>query len=466
MTIDEGIRNLEYDSRRVLAYDGETISKFLPKEGKFDRDKFIVTTRTKRNIEDKLFDISVVTSTLDRIYLGAILLANQRLMENLPTEVSCEKKSLSFRVNNLNGLSSKEASAVVQNPVSSNVIGKINDIARLWLDKYSLSNNHSTILDYKESMLYSEAQMIAEFGLEAKSLINKLNINYENSGMKQIYLCRLKQIYFSATMDAPTHPSNLIADSITWEELKAKGIDNENPPVYVSNIDFGRAIYVKFETTERSDKVKEAFSAVIRGVDISQNSDYTNILKNSSFNLIVVGGKIDETKGVGLESLEDMRAILNSGLKFSKESPSFPISYTTTFLKNNELAITSTKTDYVEVRTEIFTSGELILEHFGAYVARFFIDWEEISYDDDGNEVVVKKSWGENGRNKTAPFKTVIPLPANSRNINIRAQGATGLVWEPWRTSVDKRGLPLINIRTIRIGGTTLAQSGVVTPDR
>lgn len=462
MTIDEGIRGLNYDSRRVLAYDGETISSFLPKEGNFDRDKFIVTTRTKRNIEDKLFDISVVTSTLDRIYLGAVLLANQRLMENLPTEVTCKKKALSFRVNNLNGLSSEEASARVENPTSSSVMGKINDIANLWLDKYSETNKHSVILDYKESMLYSEAQMIAEFGLESKNLMSKLNIDYENSGKKQIYLCRLKQIYFSATMDAPTSPSELIDG--TWEELVTKGVNNENPPVYVSNIDFGRVVYIKFETTENSDKVKEAFSAVVRGIDITQNTDYTNILKNSSFSLIVVGGTIDESRGVGMESLEDMRSILSTGFMFSKESPSFPISYTTTFLKNNELAITSTKTDYVEVKTEIFSRGELILQHYGAYVARFFINWEEITYDSNGNEIRTKKSWGENGWYKTAPYTTVIPLPANATNIDIEAQGATGLVWEPWRTSVNKRGLPLVNSRTVSISGTTLSQSGVVTP--
>lgn len=466
MTINEGIKNLNYDSRKVLAYDGEIISQFLPKESEFSGDKFIVTSRTKRNIEDKLFDISVVTSTLDRIYLGAILLANQRLMENLPTEISCDKKSLSFRVNNLNGLSSKEANAIIQKPMASNVMGKISDIANLWLEKYSSSNKHSTILDYKESMLYSEAQMLAEFGLEAKNLINKLNINYENNGKKQIYLCRLKQIYFSATMDASSQPSDLIADNVTWEELTSKGVNNSNPPVYVSNIDFGRVVYIKFETTENSDKVKEAFSAAVRGIDISQNLDYTNILKNSSFSLIVVGGTIDETKGVGLESLKDMREILNSGLTFSKESPSFPISYTTTFLKNNELAITSTKSDYVEVKTEIFSGGELVLEHYGAYVARFFIDWEEISYDENGNEKKIQRFWNENGYYKTAPFKTVIPLPANSRNINIRAEGATGLIWEPWRVSVNKKNLPLVNMRNVMISGTTLSQNGVVTPER
>lgn len=465
MTIDEGIRGLNYDSRKVLAYNGETISSFVPREGNFDKDKFIVTSKVKRNIEDKLFDISVVTSTLDRIYLGAVLLANQRLMENLPTEVTCKKKTISFRVNNLNGLSSEEANVRIESPTSSSVMGKVNDIANLWLEKYRKTNKHSIILDYKESMLYSESQMIAEFGLESKKLINKLsiNLNYENTRKKQIYLCRLKQIYFSATMDAPVTPSDLIDE--TWDELLSKGISYENPPVYVSNIDFGRIVYIKFETTENSDKVKEAFSAVVRGVDITQNADYINILKNSSFSLIVIGGAIDESRGVGVKSIEEMRGLLGTGFIFTKESPSFPISYTTTFLKNNELAITSTKTEYVEVKTEIFSRGELTLQHYGAYVAKFFINWEEITYDNNGKEIRTKKSWEENGWHKTAPYTTVISLPANAINIDIEVQGATGLAWDPWRISISKKGLPLVSNRTISISGTTLNQNGVVIPN-
>lgn len=31
----------------------------------------------------------------------------------------------------------------------------------------------------------------------------------------------------------------------------------------------------------------------------------------------------------------------------------------------------------------------------------------------------------------------MINSPANARNINVKAEGTTGLAWEPWRTSVD-----------------------------
>ena len=106
-----------------------------------------------------------------------------------------------------------------------------------------------------------------------------------------------------------------------------------------------------------------------------------------------------------------------------------------------------------------------IRDSYGAYVARFFINWEEITYDGNGKELRVKKSWIENGWNKTDPFRTVINLPANSTNIDIQVQGATGLVWEPWRTSVNKKGLPLINSRTVSVSGTTLNQTGIVTPN-
>lgn len=460
--LDRKIKELDYNSKDILIYDGESITKFIPKEGKFENDRFIVTTKTKRTIGDDFFDISVVTSTLDRIYLGAILLANEKLMQNIPIEVSCRKKEINFRVNNLLGLSSEEANAKIENPTASSVMGKIQDIAQIWLDKYSEKNKNTTILDYKESMIFSEAQLMTEFGLEAKGLGNKLNIDFQNKKNKQVYLCRLKQIYYSATMDAPSIPSNFILD--TWSELSAKGVSSKNPPVYVSNIDFGRVIYIKFETEDSSLNVKNAFSAIIKGINIENNNEYKEIIKNSTFSLLVIGGAIEEIEGNGLDSVENIRKIINKGLSFSKNSPGFPISYTTTFLKNNEIAVTKAKTDYIEMRNEIFTNGEITLVHNGAYVARFFIKWEEFTYDINGKELIKVVEWENNGKQRTVGYRETIPLKANTKNISVIAEGATGLIWEPWRKSINKNNIPLIKSRVFSISGTTLNQIGDIEP--
>lgn len=462
--IDRKIRELEYNPNNILVYNGESITTFVPKEGKFENDRFIVTTKNKRTIGDEFFDISVATSTLDRIYLGAILLANEKLMQNLPTEIPCKKRELSFRINNLQGLLSSEANAKITNPTASSVMGKIQDISQLWLDKYSSSNKNTTILDYKESMLYSESQLMTEFGIEAKGLGSKLNIDFQNNKNKQVYLCRLKQIYYSATMDAPTFPSDLIDEQVTWNELVSKGIDSKNPPVYVSNIDFGRVIYIKFETEDTNLNVKNAFSSVVKGINIENNSEYKNIIKNSTFSLLIIGGSVEEIEGQGMDSIENIRKIINNGLNFSKNSPGFPISYTTTFLKNNEIAVTKARTDYIETRNEIFTNGDITLVHNGAYVARFFVNWEEFSYDSTGKEIVEKKEWVNNGRQRTVGYRETIPFKANTKNISVVAEGATGLVWEPWRKSINKMNIPLIKSRTFTISGTTLNQIGAIEP--
>ena len=76
-----------------------------------------------------------------------------------------------------------------------------------------------------------------------------------------------------------------------------------------------------------------------------------------------------------------------------------------------------------------------------------------------------KCGWSDNGKNKTAPYETVLSLKGNTRNINIKVEGKTGLVWDPWRTSVDKTNLAMVPSREVYISGTTLNQKGSVKPE-
>ena len=91
-----------------------------------------------------------------------------------------------------------------------------------------------------------------------------------------------------------------------------------------------------------------------------------------------------------------------------------------------------------------------------AYVVQYDINWDEVSYDKDGNEIVEHKAWSDNYKDKTAHYNTEIYLKGNTRNININVRECTGLAWEWWRTIVDERNLPLVKERKISVGGTTL----------
>ncbi|MDN3109690.1 thiol-activated cytolysin C-terminal domain-containing protein, partial [Enterococcus faecalis] len=101
--------------------------------------------------------------------------------------------------------------------------------------------------------------------------------------------------------------------------------------------------------------------------------------------------------------------------------------------------------------------NKIMLNHRGAYIVRYYIDWDEISSNNNGNETIRNIEWPENNMNKTAGFLSQILIPANARNINIKIIGATGLVWDPWYVIYQKKNLPNIELRTILTSGTTLS---------
>lgn len=115
-----------------------------------------------------------------------------------------------------------------------------------------------------------------------------------------------------------------------------------------------------------------------------------------------------------------------------------PISYTTSFLRDNVVATFQNSTDYVETKVTAYRNGDLLLDHSGAYVAQYYITWDELSYDHQGKEVLTPKAWDRNGQDLTAHFTTSIPLKGNVRNLSVKIRECTGLAWEWWRTVYEK----------------------------
>ncbi|MDO7206001.1 thiol-activated cytolysin family protein [Paraclostridium bifermentans] len=62
----------------------------------------------------------------------------------------------------------------------------------------------------------------------------------------------------------------------------------------VSNVAYGRTIYVKLETTSKSKDVQSALKALIKNNNVSNSSQYQDIYDNSSFTAVVLGGDAQE----------------------------------------------------------------------------------------------------------------------------------------------------------------------------
>ena len=445
---------LNYDKTNILTRRGEAIENYTNTSTKQQGNEFVVVEKVKKNLSNGSADVAINGN--GDIFLGALFKANQDLLENKPQQISLDRSKGRISVD-LPGMVGGD-SYVDANPTVSGMQEGVNTLLNRWHEKYAAKNPAPARMQYESTSAYSMNQLKAKFGSDFEKVGVNLKIDFEavNKGEKQIEVVDFKQIYYTANFDAPKNPSDVFAPGVTVDQLKARGIDENTPPVYVSSVSYGRQMYVKFETTSKSTELKAAINAVIKGVPIKAESEWARVLKNTTVTVSIVGGNADGAARVVTGTVEDLKKLIQEGATFSTQNPAVPISYKTAFLKDNQVATIQSNTDYIETKVTSYKNGYLNLQHKGAYIARYYVYWDEVTYDKDGVESIRSRQWEDNGKNRTAGFQTELQFKGNVRNIRVKIQEKTGLVWEPWRTVYNRTDLPLVQKRTIINSGTTI----------
>ena len=445
---------LNYDKTNILTRRGEAIENYTNTSTKQQGNEFVVVEKVKKNLSNGSADVAINGN--GDIFLGALFKANQDLLENKPQQISLDRSKGRISVD-LPGMVGGD-SYVDANPTASGMQEGVNTLLNRWHEKYAGKNPAPARMQYESTSAYSMNQLKAKFGSDFEKVGVNLKIDFEavNKGEKQIEVVDFKQVYYTANFDAPKNPSDVFASGVTVDQLKARGIDENTPPVYVSSVSYGRQMYVKFETTSKSTELKAAINAVIKGVPIKAESEWARVLKNTTVTVSIVGGNADGAARVVTGTVEDLKKLIQEGATFSTQNPAVPISYKTAFLKDNQVATIQSNTDYIETKVTSYKNGYLNLHHKGAYIARYYVYWDEVTYDKDGVESIRSRQWEHNGQNRTAGFQTEIQFKGNVRNIRVKIQEKTGLVWEPWRTVYNRTDLPLVQKRTIINSGTTI----------
>ena len=445
---------LNYDKLNILTRKGEALENYTNTSTKQQGNEFVVVEKVKKSLSNGSSDVAINSN--GDIYLGALFKANQDLLENKPQQISLDRSKGRISVD-LPGMVGGD-SYVDANPTVSGMQEGVNTLLNRWHEKYAAKNPAPARMQYESTSAYSMNQLKAKFGSDFEKVGVNLKIDFEavNKGEKQIEVVDFKQIYYTANFDAPKNPSDVFAPGVTVDQLKARGIDDNTPPVYVSSVSYGRQMYVKFETTSKSTELKAAINAVIKGVPIKPESEWARVLKNTTVTVSIVGGNADGAARVVTGTVEDLKKLIQEGATFSTQNPAVPISYKTAFLKDNQVATIQSNTDYIETKVTSYKNGYLNLQHKGAYIARYYVYWDEVTYDKDGVESIRSRQWEDNGKNRTAGFQTELQFKGNVRNVRVKIQEKTGLVWEPWRTVYNRSDLPLVQKRTIVNSGTTL----------
>lgn len=460
--IDDKIIALNYDPQQILAFHGEKIENCVPYTDGMKNDKYIVVKREVKSTESGTIDIAIINSMTDRTYPGALIFANEGLVNNMPDILNADRAPITLRTNLPMG---SEGTVVIQNPTHSAVSEAVNQILTAWENKYATTHHLNANCQYTETKVFSEDQLRVDIGCNFDLLKGSLGIDFTSisKGEKQTFVLSFKQIFYMMSIDAPVHPSDVFAADVSWEELEQKGVKDQNPPAYISNVSYGRTIYVKVETTSNSQEIETTLKALIKNNKIDASVLNNSLLKTCSFTAVILGGDAAaHTEIITTQDFAEIQKIIAGNAELSAKNPGFPVSYTASFLKDGKVAKVNSTADYIEIVSTEYSAASVRLIHKGGYVAKFYIDWEESSFDANGKQVLTPKSWSKNGQELTAKFETVIPLPANAVHLHVKATENTGLAWEGWRTILDQDAKLSPEV-LVEIWGTTLNQYGSVT---
>ena len=80
--------------------------------------------------------------------------------------------------------------------------------------------------------------------------------------------------------------------------------------------------------------------------------------------------------------------------------------------------------------------GNITLINKGWYDARWTVEWDEVTYDAAGEEIVNHVEWNHNGKmdhglNIGTPW--VVRIPSNARRLTFSAEASTWNLWNKWQ---------------------------------
>ncbi len=468
-SLNEYLKGLKYNPDKVLTNtthyneDDQTTSH-LNEDG-----TFTVVEKVKKNIENLSTTFPIITNSKE-VYPGAVIKADQDFLENNPNEIKLDRAPMNVYVD-LPGLGTGHNVINVEKPSFYSMNGAVNDMVNYFVDNidesvysvpatnlYSFNDTAATTL-YNETYAKSMNQLQAKFGMGFKELGVPLGIDFEAlaAGEKQSYIINLNQIYYTASVEEPRNPAGFFTDDVTAEMMEDEGVDSDVPPMYISEVNYGRSIYINFQTDSKTKDFKAAIQAAIKGVDIDANAEFKQILENTEIHAVVLGGGAGASSHVADGTIEGMRELIKEGAAFNANNPGKAISYKVNFVKDNKDGMIQNMTDYIETVRHTYDKGELILVNRGGYVAKFFVEWDEIAYEDGKEVVLAHKAHEDNGKKRTSGKKSTIILPANAKNIHVKIIENTGLAGEKkWKTVYENKDLPLVSKRMIKVHGTTL----------
>jgi len=174
---------------------------------------------------------------------------------------------------------------------------------------------------------------------------------------------------FEVVVEPPQSPDAFFSDAFTAEKLAEQvsmgRVGPDNPPVYLSNVVYGRMMAFAFTSTASASEVKAAMNAAYKGIgggfEANVTAEHLKVLSEGRISVTSLGGEAKAT--VAMIASGDWREY------FSEVAPltsAYPISYTFRNLGDGSIAKVSESTEYTikECQLDSTAFSGFVLESF------------------------------------------------------------------------------------------------------
>ncbi len=386
-SIEEYISKLNYNPETLLNYQntgGQEAARDVIKdttETTKDGNFTTVCKTTTFNLKKNFDRVAILRPTNGIVWTGALVKGNQSLMDGVPEPIGIERAPVTFSIN-LPGIG-EHGIRTVKNPQASNIQAAIDSSLEWWNNNaYEDGYVNAANSSFHLSSSYSSKQLGLDVSLNSEWASGNVSsqFNYFSSEKKKVIVAVFKQAFYDVIFDTPTSPEKVFAKGTSLDKVK-RVMTAADAPAYIKSVTYGRIIMFRMTATSsyKSADVEAAFRyAAGYSVDGSLESTYKSILRESSIDLVTIGGNAAvATEPISSANVNSATSILNKirdiisgdNAVYSRNNPGVPIAYSVFYLKDNSLAKLGYTTEYTAKECVTTQKSNTISVYLGNFTA-------------------------------------------------------------------------------------------------
>ena len=232
---------------------------------------------------------------------------------------------------------------VVTNPSFSAVADSVNNLVGS-----ASTDDLETASDivFKMRTFHSEREAGLGLGASGRYLGFSAAASYDSniSESETTVVAEFYEKMFTIVIDPPSTPAGFFTDDLTGELLRTKyagKISSENPPLYISEVVYGRSLMYSMTSTASASEIQATMNATFRsitgGASVNLSARQETLLRESKISVVALGGPA--SNALNLIQSNNLAAYFEDGAPLTSARP---LSYTFRTLEGQAADVSET----------------------------------------------------------------------------------------------------------------------------